>query len=147
MTDKRKTLLDFNSFTSQNTEIQSNSVESTNSTEDSDVTHLTHRNDEQSTETLTNNSNTEYSNVVIKSTSTNDHENVIGVAKEFDANFVQSKKTRQTVDMTHTRQTYLIRNDLIDRLERLAKKRDRGFKTHLINFALGEVLDELEKKN
>lgn len=147
MTDKRKTLLDFNSFTSQNTEIQSNSVESTNSTEDSDVTHLTHRNDEQSTETLTNNSNTEYSNVVIKSTSTNDPTNVTGTAKTFDADFIQRKKSRQTVDMTHTRQTYLIQNDLIERLERLAKKRDRGFKTQLINYALERVLNELEQKN
>ena len=147
MTDKRKTLFDFNSFSSQNTGTQSASIESTNSAEGSNATPTRNPNEEQLTEPLTGNSSTEHSDVTLNSTSTNDPTNVTGTAKTFDADFIQRKKSRQTVDMTHTRQTYLIQNDLIERLERLAKKRDRGFKTQLINYALERVLNELEQKN
>lgn len=57
----------------------------------------------------------------------------------------EEKQKKKTVEETHTRQTYLIDNDLIKRLNKLATKKGKGFKTALINRALATALDELEQ--
>ncbi|MCR8964141.1 hypothetical protein O0550_13145 [Brevibacillus halotolerans] len=44
---------------------------------------------------------------------------------------------------TYTRQTFLIRNDLIERLKRVAATQKKGFKTRLMNYVLEKELDEL----
>lgn len=56
----------------------------------------------------------------------------------------EEKKSKPTIEETHTRQTYLIRNDLIERLNKLARRKDRGFKTHLINYAIEQALNEID---
>ena len=54
---------------------------------------------------------------------------------------------KPTVEDTHTRGTFLIQNELLERLDALAKGQKRGFKTKLVNYALKEFLDQAEKKN
>ncbi|MDP4099311.1 hypothetical protein OIN60_21580 [Paenibacillus sp. P96] len=49
------------------------------------------------------------------------------------------------VEDIHTRQTFLIRNDLIARLNRIAAKQNKGFKMRLINYVLEKELDDLEE--
>jgi len=51
---------------------------------------------------------------------------------------------KKTVEDTHTRTTFLFRNDLVKRLDKLAKDK-RGFKTMAINKAIENLLNELEK--
>lgn len=53
-------------------------------------------------------------------------------------------KNKKTIDQTHTRQTYLVRNELIKRMNKLSKSQGKGFKTKVVNHALEMVLDELE---
>lgn len=53
---------------------------------------------------------------------------------------------KPTVEDTHTRGTFLIQNDLLKRLDTLAKGQKRGFKTKLVNYALKDFLDEVEKR-
>jgi hypothetical protein len=48
------------------------------------------------------------------------------------------------VEDTHTRDTYLIRNDLLERLNKVAAKQSKGFKMRLINYLLEEGLKSLE---
>jgi hypothetical protein len=58
---------------------------------------------------------------------------------------IENEKKKKTVEETHTRQTYLIRNDILDRLQKNSMKQGKGFKTKVINYALEQFLDELEK--
>lgn len=55
--------------------------------------------------------------------------------------FGESKK--KTMEETHTRRTFLIRNDILKRYEQ-ATKGKRGLKTRLINDALEAMLDALD---
>lgn len=54
--------------------------------------------------------------------------------------------SKPTIEQTHTRATWLIRNDLLKRLDKIAKNQHRGFKTHIINYAIERILDEIEGK-
>ena len=90
------------------------------------------------------NSNAEQLNVTDKVANTNVESRE---SSHIGAELLQAfeKKTkRETVEDTHTRQTYLIRNDLIKRMDKLAKNKARGFKTMLVNHAIEKVLEELE---
>jgi hypothetical protein len=60
-------------------------------------------------------------------------------------NMYQKKSKKETVEDTHTRTTFLFRNDLAKRLDKLAKNK-RGFKTMFMNKAIEALLDELEKE-
>lgn len=59
----------------------------------------------------------------------------------------KEKTTRKTVEETHRRQTYLIDKELIKRLDRLARRQPKGFKTAVINEGIRRVLDEVEGKS
>jgi hypothetical protein len=59
---------------------------------------------------------------------------------------IEESKKKKTIEDTHTRQTYLVRNDLIARLQKTAKNQDKGFKTKAINYALEQFLDDIESK-
>ena len=59
----------------------------------------------------------------------------------------KEKATRKTVEETHRRQTYLIDNELIKRLDRLARRQPKGFKTAVVNEGIRRVLDEIEGKS
>jgi hypothetical protein len=50
---------------------------------------------------------------------------------------------RPRMEDTCTRQTFLIRNDLIERLNRIAATQKKGFKTRFMNYVLEKELDEL----
>lgn len=56
----------------------------------------------------------------------------------------EAKTKKKTVEDTHTRTTFLLRNDLLHRLDKLAAGK-RGFKTMVFNKAMEAILDELEK--
>ncbi|MEK5645958.1 hypothetical protein BK138_34425 [Paenibacillus rhizosphaerae] len=57
----------------------------------------------------------------------------------------QIEKRKPLVEETHTRDTYLIRNDLLERFNRLAKNEKKGFKMRFINYVLEKELDKIEK--
>jgi len=55
-------------------------------------------------------------------------------------------KKREKMEDTHTRRTFLVRNELLDRLDKVSKKiNNTGFKTEFINFILEKGLNELEE--
>ncbi|MCR8987695.1 hypothetical protein NW801_22145 [Brevibacillus laterosporus] len=58
----------------------------------------------------------------------------------------EEKSKKPTIEETHTRRSYLIRNDLEEKLQRHAKKKKRGFMTLFINYAIEQALKELDKK-
>jgi hypothetical protein len=59
-------------------------------------------------------------------------------------NEYEEKQKKKTVEETHIRRTYLIDRELDKKLNALAKKRPKGFKTHIVNKAIEIVLKELE---
>ncbi|MDM8365990.1 hypothetical protein ACS4JF_27330 [Bacillus thuringiensis] len=59
--------------------------------------------------------------------------------------FLEQFKKNVTKEDTHTRQTWLIKNETIKRLEKLSKEKRKGFKTELVNQALEMFLDRIEK--
>lgn len=87
------------------------------------------------------NTKTEQSNGTVNSNSKTEQLNDADFLKQF-----KEKVQKPTIEDTHTRQTYLIRNDLLKRMNKAAKGKKRGFKTDLVNFAIEKVLDELEEK-
>jgi len=55
-------------------------------------------------------------------------------------------KKKKRIEDTHKRRTFLIRNDLLSRLDHLADKiENSGFKTEFINHIMENGLNELEK--
>lgn len=116
------------------------SLVSNTTTEYEQVTLNSNTNVEQYDVTLNSNSNTEQSNV-IRSGKNSSKTRIPRPIEEFE-----KRLKRPTVEQTHTRATWLIRNDLLKRLDKLAKNQQRGFKTHLVNYALERILDELESK-
>lgn len=79
----------------------------------------------------------------VSTTSEADDENK-NYAEHFLETF-ENKQKKPTMEDTHTRTTFLVRNDLKKRLDRLASNK-RGFKTEFINMALRILLDEIEGK-
>lgn len=65
--------------------------------------------------------------------------------KSFTEKF-EEKKKQKTVKETHKRQTYLIDNNLIHRLNRLANEQPKGFKTAVVNEGIRQMLDEIEEE-
>lgn len=59
--------------------------------------------------------------------------------------FLEQFLENVTKEDTHTRQTWLIKNKTIKRLEKLAKGKKKGFKTELVNQALEMLLNRIEK--
>lgn len=55
----------------------------------------------------------------------------------------EQKQKAKTVEETHTRATFLFRNDLQKRLDKLAEGK-RGYKTMFMNDAIEALLDEME---
>ncbi|MBM0067979.1 hypothetical protein [Alkalicoccobacillus gibsonii] len=95
---------------------------------------------------VTNKQNTE--NKQLNVTNNKKSETEVVEADELSSDFwstVTNKKP--TVEDTHTRGTFLIQNELLERLDALAKGQKRGFKTKLVNHALKEFLDQIEKNN
>lgn len=58
--------------------------------------------------------------------------------------FESLSKTKKKVEDTHTRKTFLVRNDLIERLNEVASERHHGFQTEFINIAIEYGLDRTE---
>lgn len=52
---------------------------------------------------------------------------------------------KPTIEETHKRQTFLIEKQLLKRLNQIAKRNPKGFKTHFINYCIKKGLDELDK--
>ncbi|PFB55445.1 hypothetical protein CN404_04130 [Bacillus thuringiensis] len=68
------------------------------------------------------------------------------VHDKFNEQFLKQFTEKTTKEDTHTRQTWLIKNETIKRLNKLAKGKKKGFKTELVNQALEMLLDRIEKK-
>jgi hypothetical protein len=49
---------------------------------------------------------------------------------------IKKRKEKKKIEDTHTRQTFLIKNELTDQLAKLYKKYGYGFKTEFINDAI-----------
>ncbi|MFD1678267.1 hypothetical protein [Alicyclobacillus fodiniaquatilis] len=56
------------------------------------------------------------------------------------------EKDKRTVEDTHKRATFLIRNDLLQRLDKVAKRQSKGYKTRVINQLLQTWLDSLDAR-
>ncbi|HLQ83085.1 MAG TPA: hypothetical protein VK121_04500 [Pseudogracilibacillus sp.] len=55
-------------------------------------------------------------------------------------------ETKKKMEDTHTRRTFLIENELLERLDKKAKSiENKGFKTSFINYILEKGLDELDQ--
>ncbi|NDI36615.1 hypothetical protein [Chengkuizengella sediminis] len=61
--------------------------------------------------------------------------------EEFLTN-LNKKKSKLKVEDTHTRATYLIENDILKKINALSEKKEKGFKTEFVNFALMKMLHE-----
>jgi hypothetical protein len=131
MSSKKRTLPDFSEFENTETDKEKDSVKGNTNNDQLDVT-------------VKSNTNTEQSNETLKSSTDNKKE----TASEFSNtgnNFLNEfkKAKKPTVEETHTRQTYLIKNELIAELEKLAAGKDRGFKTHLVNYAIEQAIKQI----
>jgi hypothetical protein len=126
---KKRTLTDFSEF--ENTDNEKDSVNGNTNNDKLDVTVKSNTNTEQLKETLKNSTDNK------KKTASEFSNTGNNFLKEF-------KKTKKpTVEETHTRQTYLIKNELIAKLEELAAGKDRGFKTHLVNYAIEQAIKQI----
>ncbi|MEM5662263.1 hypothetical protein AAHB62_26255 [Bacillus cereus] len=67
------------------------------------------------------------------------------VHDEFTEQFLEKFNKKVTKEDTHTRQTWLIKNETIKRLEKLSKGKKKGFKTELVNQAVEMLLNRIEK--
>lgn len=74
------------------------------------------------------------------------------VIKEEEVDNIESKtlsdlvKGKTKLEDTHTRRTFLVRNDLLKRLDEIAEKtNNRSFKTDFINYVIKRGLDELDE--
>lgn len=67
------------------------------------------------------------------------------VHDKFTEQFLEQFNKKVTKEDTHTRQTWLIKNETVKRLEKLSKGKRKGFKTELVNQALEMILDRIEK--
>ncbi|MED2935179.1 hypothetical protein P4308_24470 [Bacillus wiedmannii] len=72
----------------------------------------------------------------------NHHEHV---HDDFTEQFLVQFNKAVTKEDTHTRQTWLIKNETIKRLDKLSKGKRKGFKTELVNQALEMFLNRIEK--
>jgi hypothetical protein len=61
-------------------------------------------------------------------------------------NSYEEKANRKTVEETHIRSTFLFDKELAKRLDKLSKKKKRGFKTMFMNKAIEALLDEIENE-
>lgn len=59
---------------------------------------------------------------------------------------VEIKRQKQRVEDTHKRSTFLFRRDLAERLDKLSRGEDRGFKTMFMNDAIEALLDAYERE-
>lgn len=95
-------------------------------------------NNEQSSTKQTNTStehastiNTELSNIT-----ESEHENDVSSLKNYK---------KMPLEETHKRRTYMVRNDLAEQINEMAKERGSGFKTRFINFAIEKLLQEMNQ--
>ncbi|MBU8763748.1 hypothetical protein KM868_09600 [Micrococcus luteus] len=145
MAKQRRVLADFDTFESK--------TQSGNNTEPSNGSAKLNSNTEPSNDSAKLNSNTEPSN---DSAKLNKSIESASVSPSMQADFVSryyeevETQSRARVEDTHTRDTFLIQNDLLKRLNDLAaiekKKGNKGFKKRLINYLLEQELPNLEKK-
>lgn len=55
-------------------------------------------------------------------------------------------KVKKKMEETHTRRTFLVENELLNRLDEIAEKtQNRSFKTDFINYVIKQGLDELDQ--
>ncbi|MGV3464925.1 MAG: hypothetical protein ACO1OT_06485 [Heyndrickxia sp.] len=59
--------------------------------------------------------------------------------------FLEITKQRETIADTHTRKTFIIKNELLKQFLKLQKKHGRGFQTWFINEAIERLLKEIEE--
>lgn len=124
-------------------------------------------NTDSTSATVTRNTNTEHTNMSLTSNSETDHalvttqrntvteqspvtpgvKNPSGTRIPSAIAEFEKRLKKPTIEETHTRGTWLIRNDLLTRLNKLARHQQRGFKTYVVNYALETILDELENRH
>jgi hypothetical protein len=54
------------------------------------------------------------------------------------------RKAKKTIEDTHTRRTFLIRNDILKELDRICRGK-RGYATQVVNLALEKALVEIKE--
>lgn len=134
----------------------SETLDSTNLIKQSDETITLNNNIKQYDETLNINKNDEQSDEIINihndekqldeplEININNNDEILDNNVTTRVEALLGFKKQPTVLETHSRYSVLIRKDLLERLDKLAKKQDRGFKTRVFNTALETILDEME---
>lgn len=103
-------------------------------------------NNEQETEVVTPQDTPENAQKAVEEVLEEVEDNSSTTVKDVVARFQEKYKekvNKPTVEETHTRTTFLFRNDLAKRLEKLSRNK-RGYKTQFINEAIEALLNEIE---
>ncbi len=110
--------------------------------EDNDLSALfkSKKDSEHKEGTLNSNSENETGSDVIR-----DGNTTLNDVREVSMNRYLERVNKPKVSDTHERYTFLLRNDLRRRLDKLAKNKVRGFKTQLENDAIEAMLDAYEQ--
>jgi hypothetical protein len=137
MSRKKKSVFGFSAQMPKNEKVQEQ--EKANETEQTNVTEK--RNTSNKTE---NDSIKTKIEVEQENQNMNQNNNPIQSNQQDKGFLEQFLVKRPTIEETHKRQTFLIDKQILKRLDRLAKKHPKGFKTHFVNYCLKKGLDELE---
>ena len=139
MSKKKRNLTNFSEFEITEEKSINNDTEKENET-------LNINNDtNQTQEKVLNNKVNDNKQVIILSNNNNEQKDLTVNSNTFSEYF-DSKVKKQTIEDTHTRRTFLIDNNLLERLDKLSKKQKRGFGTYLVNYAIEKALIEIESK-
>lgn len=93
----------------------------------------------------TENTNTNIANDVTDTPHSSENKIVVETAEPRNKRLSDLMQKRVKVEDTHTRSTFLVRNELLKELNAIAKKNGHGFKTEFINLAIEMALEELKR--
>jgi hypothetical protein len=135
MARSNRKLSNFGIFDSNDKNEQFNdSVKQNSNNEEIKDSELLNSNNEQIKDSELLNSNSEHNN------------DSVFLTRDFLSEYKEIERNRRPrVEETHTRDTYLIRNDLLARFNKLAENQKKGFKMKLINYVLEKELNMIEK--
>jgi len=122
--------------------IQQNIEQNTNKNSIYNTDKLTEQNIEQNTKLSSNQNNTQNIDESLKGQSS------ITVATEEIGSFLHEMLNvtdKPRVEDTHTRRTYLIENEIVERLDAESKRRPRGWPTKLVNGLLRAYFNEQDR--
>ncbi|MBD7971098.1 hypothetical protein, partial [Paenibacillus gallinarum] len=121
--------------------------ENTNNEQTNDSVNLNSKNESKSISVLENKTNEQANDSDKLNSKSKSKRALVQEENDFLSQYELLKRNRKPrVEDTHTRDTYLIRNDLLARFNKLAEKQEKGFKMRMVNYLLEKELDKIEKR-